>query len=121
MLQEEAWAKPHTFHTLEMQRRFMKPSKTEWDVPALRDISRPHIESFNALWSDDPSLDAPGTGDKLSMDSGGLLERSLQTLSPRVVFDGSGEGADRGHRLEMRIDSVSLSRPMVPDLSLIHI
>jgi len=115
MLQEEAWAKPHTFHTLEMQRRFMKPSKTEWDVPALRDISRPHIESFNALWSDDPSLDAPGTGDKLSMDSGGLLERSLQTLSPRVVFDGSGEGADRGHRLEMRIDSVSLSRPMVPD------
>ncbi|KAL4402349.1 ribonucleoside binding protein [Malassezia pachydermatis] len=112
----DSWKEPHTFHTLEMQRRFMKPSTHGWDVPALRDISRPHIESFNALWAENPSVDAPGQADKLGVEGAGLLERSLQTLAPRVVFDGRGASdGERGNRLEIRIDSVSLSRPMVPD------
>ena len=95
----------------------MKPSKSGWDVPALREITRPHIESFNALWAEDPSVDAPGSADKLGMEGVGLLERSVQSLAPRVVFDNTGgEGsASRGNRLEMRIDAISLSRPMVPD------
>ena len=114
---DDAWKMPHTFRTLDMQRRFMKPSKSGWDVPALREITRPHIESFNALWAEDPSVDAPGSADKLGMEGVGLLERSVQSLAPRVVFDNTGgEGsASRGNRLEMRIDAVSLSRPMVPD------
>ena len=74
---DDAWKMPHTFRTLDMQRRFMKPSKSGWDVPALREITRPHIESFNALWAEDPSVDAPGSADKLGMEGVGLLERSV--------------------------------------------
>ncbi|KAI3622965.1 DNA-directed RNA polymerase [Malassezia furfur] len=107
-----SWNEPHTFHTLSRQRRFMHPKHDARDVPELREITRPHVESFNALWAEDPSIDAaPGVG----LEGMGLLERSLQTLPPRVVFDGHGGEGDKGNRLEMRIDAVSLSRPQVPD------
>lgn len=92
-----SWNEPHTFHTLSMQRRFMHPSRDTRDVPELREISRPHVESFNALWAEDPSIDAPAG---IGAEGLGLLERSLQTLSPRVVFDGHGDGDDKGNRLE---------------------
>lgn len=85
------WNEPHTFHTLEMQRRFMNPSSESKDVPALREITRPHIESFNALWMDDPRLEARS----VEMETGGLLNRSLPTLPRRVVID-----AERGDRIE---------------------
>jgi len=114
-MHDDIWDAPYTFHTLDMQRRFMKPSSHTWDVKALREITRPHIESFNALWSEDPSIDVPGGADRIGMEGAGLLERSLQTLAPRVVFDAHGGEGELGNRLEMRIDSVSLSRPMVPD------
>jgi len=110
----ESWQEPYTFHTIERQRRFMNPSAKHMDVPALREITRPHIESFNALWSEDPKLDNPGSGGALGVEGGGLLERSLATLASRVVFDGHGDDG-LGNRLELRIDSISLSRPMVPD------
>ncbi|WFD41469.1 DNA-directed RNA polymerase [Malassezia psittaci] len=109
--QPAAWNEPHTFHTLAVQKRFMHPSTHGRDVPELREVSRPHIESFNALWAENPSIDAYT---KVGLEGMGLLERSLQTLSPRVVFDGQGD-QDKGNRLEFRIDAVSLSRPQVPD------
>lgn len=92
-----SWNEPHTFHTLSRQRRFMHPKHDARDVPELREITRPHVESFNALWAEDPSIDAaPGVG----LEGMGLLERSLQTLPPRVVFDGHGGEGDKGNRLE---------------------
>ncbi|PKI84443.1 DNA-directed RNA polymerase [Malassezia vespertilionis] len=102
---------PYSFHTLAMQHRFMHPTTKGLDIPALREITRPHVESFNALWAENPSLEAASS---IGMEVAGLLERSLMTLPSRVVFDGHGDG-DLGNRLEMRIDSVSLSRPIVPD------
>ena len=94
--QPAAWNEPYTFHTLAMQKRFMHPSTKGRDVPELREVSRPHIESFNALWAENPSIDATT---KVGLEGMGLLERSLQTLSSRVVFDGHGD-QDKGNRLE---------------------
>lgn len=108
---EENWKAPHTFHTLDMQRRFMKPSAQTWDVPALREISRPHIESFNALWAEDPSVDLPGSANKAGMEGMGLLERSLQTLAPRVVYDNHGAEGERGNRLESTSEPLTRSSP----------
>lgn len=96
----QAWEASHTFHTLSMQRRFMHPSKLARDVPALREITRPHIESFNALWAEDPSVQAVEGAHAEGM---GLLERSLPTLPSRVIFDGHGEG-DLGNRLACTLE-----------------
>ena len=105
------WDEPYTFQTLAMQQRFMRPSTQQLDVPALHELTAPHVESFNALWAEDPSRDAPATG----VEGAGLLERSLATLPERVVFDGQGPDGTLGNRLALRIDSVALSRPLVPD------
>ena len=110
---DEKWKEPHTFHTVDMQNRFMHPSDKALDVPALREITAPHIESFNALWAEDPAMDIPGAPQKA--EGTGLLEKSLATLPTRVVFDGHGAEGELGNRLELRIDAVSLSRPLVPD------
>ncbi|WFD30693.1 DNA-directed RNA polymerase [Malassezia sp. CBS 17886] len=109
------WQAPHTFHTVAMQERFMHPTDSGIDVSALRELTRPHIESFNALWVEDPSMEGSAQLDSVGAEGTGLLEKSLRTLPSRVVFDAHGDGGDLGNRLELRIDSVSLARPMVPD------
>ena len=45
------WDEPYTFQTLAMQQRFMRPSTQQLDVPALHELTAPHVESFNALWA----------------------------------------------------------------------
>ena len=132
------WLEPHTFHTLRTQARFQQPSADAFDHPDLQALTAPHIESFNALWAEDPSLDAGGdrgaagasTFSSLPLPGGalgegvGLLAKALQNLPPRVVFDGKGAngeelqpgpGVGRGNRLQISIDSVSLGRPQVSD------
>ncbi|CAD6920841.1 unnamed protein product [Tilletia caries] len=120
------WAKPHTFHTLETQRMFTNPSSSGLDVADLQDLTAPHIESFNALWEQDPSVDTPQSlkrSGSTGLSSDGLLARAIQRLPSKVVFDGKGtavEGSEEpssalGNRLELRIASVTLARPLVAD------
>ncbi|CEH13906.1 dna-directed rna polymerase i complex subunit rpa2 [Ceraceosorus bombacis] len=51
------WLEPYTFHTLRTQARFKHPSAKQFDHPDLQNLTAPHIESFNALWAQDPSVD----------------------------------------------------------------
>ncbi|PWN40687.1 beta and beta-prime subunits of DNA dependent RNA-polymerase [Ceraceosorus guamensis] len=135
------WLEPHTFHTLRTQARFKHPSAKQFDHPDLQNLTAPHIESFNALWAQDPSVDPstssilpsrisqagsgasssghsllkglPGLGDTLGIGEGqGLLAKALKRLPPKVIFDGKG-GSDnkRGNKMEISVESVSLARP----------
>ncbi|PWZ03132.1 putative RPA135-DNA-directed RNA polymerase I, 135 kd subunit [Testicularia cyperi] len=117
-LSEPKWKKPHTFFTLDTQDRFSQPPSDRHVRPELEDLVAPLIESFNALWAEDPSVYPP----KDALVSGfvnegtGLLEKSVRRLPTRIVFDGKGDAnGGRGNRLSMRIDNVQLSRPAVPD------
>lgn len=111
------WQEPHTFHTVRTQERFEHPSSTEFEHGDLQALTAPHIESFNALWAADPSVEpssgaGKGTG---SLGEGvGLLERSIRNIPARVIFDASQDDIAQGkfgNRLEFKIESVSLGRP----------
>lgn len=78
----------HTFHTLTREARFRYPPADEADVPALEQLVRPHIDSFNALL-EDPAAEATG--------GGGLLGLAVRDITEKVVFDGSEKAT--GNRL----------------------
>lgn len=133
-----AWLEPYTFHTLRTQARFKHPSPDEFEHADLQDLTAPHIESFNALWAQDPSVDpssssgrsssrapfastsaAPGTqnllkglpglGDTLGIGEGqGLLAKALKRLPPKVIFDGKG-GPDNKRGNKMEISVESVT------------
>ncbi|PWN51491.1 putative RPA135-DNA-directed RNA polymerase I, 135 kd subunit [Violaceomyces palustris] len=112
----EAWTEPHTFHTLATQERFVNPSAQSFNHPELQALIAPQIESFNALWSVDPSVNMTTQGNLGSFGEGiGLLERSVRNISPKVVFDNKGGENGRGNRMVLRVDSISMGRPTVPD------
>lgn len=115
------WQQPHTFHTLRIQDRFENPSSTEFEHPDLQDLVAPHIESFNALWSHDPSVEPPKgsrNGAPFVGEGVGLLEKTIAKIPPRVVFDGTEETiaqGNLGNRLSFRIESISLGKPTSTD------
>ncbi|KAH9179744.1 hypothetical protein EDB89DRAFT_2111030 [Lactarius sanguifluus] len=101
----------HTFDTLARESAFKRPSTTGSTVPILNEFVAPHIESFNTLF-DDSGL-PPGDGD-----GRGLLSLAIKDIGERVVFDNTAPGSgqtERGNRLSIWIDHVSVARPMVPD------
>lgn len=113
---------PFTFHTLDHLEQFKHPSSSKIVNPSLQDLIAPHIESFNALFSADPSISStpdhsvgPGTSRAGSLLAGdGLLDRAVRNIPSRVVFDRIQEPEmpqGRGNRLEMKLDGVALSRP----------
>lgn len=115
------WQQPHTFHTLRIQDRFENPSDTHFEHSDLQDLVAPHIESFNALWSLDPSVE-PGKGSRkggpVINEGVGLLEKTIAKIPPRVIFDGTEESiskGDLGNRLSFSIESVNLGRPTSTD------
>ncbi|KAL9940259.1 hypothetical protein V8E36_000964 [Tilletia maclaganii] len=121
-----SWAAPHTFHTLRNQDMFTNPSTTGLDTADLQELTAPHIESFNALFEQDPSVDTPRSlkrSKATGLPGDGLLARAISRLLPRVVFDGKESAAGSseqptpglGNRLEMKVASVTLSRPLVFD------
>jgi DNA-directed RNA polymerase I subunit RPA2 len=74
----------HTFKTLERERMNRHPSETGMDHPALEEIVKPHIASFDAL----TDMNGDGTG---------LLQLGVQNILPKTVFDGKKrEGAAPG-------------------------
>ncbi|KAF5393051.1 hypothetical protein D9757_001185 [Collybiopsis confluens] len=103
--------RPHrhsTFDTLERQNLFKYPPKKGSSYKILNEFVAPHIESFNALFDDSglPSGDGNGKG---------LLSMSLEDIGERVIFDGAGKDGAWGNRMVLWIESVSISRPMVPE------
>lgn len=66
-----------TFHTLTRERQFRHPPTDKSDVPALDELVRPHLESFNALVEDGPD----GTGK-------GLMQLGVDDIGEKCVFDG---------------------------------
>jgi DNA-directed RNA polymerase I subunit RPA2 len=69
-----------TFHTLKRERAFRHPPADKSDVPALDELVRPHLDSFNALVEDGPD----GTGK-------GLLQLGVEDIDPKCIFDGQQE------------------------------
>lgn len=115
------WQQPHTFHTLQIQDRFENPSDDHFEHLELQNLVAPHIESFNALWSFDPSVEPPNgsrNGAPIVGEGVGLLEKTITKIPPRVCFDGTEESISKGNlgnRLSFRIESVNLGKPTSTD------
>lgn len=77
-----------TFHTLTREARFRFPPQEGSDVPALDELVKPHIDSFNALLEDS---DADASG------GGGLLGLAVRDIGDKVVFDSTTKA--QGNRL----------------------
>ncbi|KAI8819166.1 uncharacterized protein EV422DRAFT_588918 [Fimicolochytrium jonesii] len=88
-----------TFHTLDRQQAAVYPSKTRPQYPELAKLSAPHVESFNSLF-------AHGTA------SSGLLDRAVQDIGKRVVFDGK-PGESGRNKIELWLSSVSVGKPVI--------
>jgi hypothetical protein len=78
----------HSFHTLSREARFRYPPTDESDVPALDELVKPHIDSFNALL-EDPASEASG--------GGGLLGLAVRDITEKVIFDSTEKAT--GNRL----------------------
>ncbi|CAO1613300.1 unnamed protein product [Jaminaea pallidilutea] len=113
-----------TFHTSNNVEQFKNPPKSQFVNPSLQDLIAPHLESFNALFSADPSISSTpdhstpshaalsSSSIHANAHSGGLLDKAIQRIPQRVVFDRPQEaGQDRGNRLELTIDSITLGKP----------
>ena len=114
--EEPLWKKRHTFFPLERQERYSAPTDNGFVAPELTELVAPNIESFNALWAEDPSLDPPASVAVSGFvnEGTGLLEKSLRRLAPRIVFDGQGDANNGlGNRITLRMDSVNLSKPLI--------
>lgn len=114
--EEPLWKKRHTFFPLERQERYSAPTDNGFVAPELTELVAPNIESFNALWAEDPSLDPPSSAAVSGFvnEGTGLLEKSLRRLAPRIVFDGQGDANNGlGNRITLRMDSVNLSKPLI--------
>ncbi|KDQ21118.1 hypothetical protein BOTBODRAFT_152148 [Botryobasidium botryosum FD-172 SS1] len=107
-----ATTEPHSFETLAREKKFRNPSKTGPTVPILNELVAPHIESFNALFDDSGLPNGDGDGR-------GLLSLGIKDIGSKVVFDRPGTigepGSSWGNKLEFRIESVAVGRPMVPE------
>ncbi|ORY29133.1 putative DNA-directed RNA polymerase I polypeptide 2 [Naematelia encephala] len=96
-------SKKSTFHTLTRETAFRHPSLTESEIPALDELVRPHISSFDALVEDESGK--------------GLLQVGVDDIGEKVVFDlkGNDEQKPFGSKISYRIDRVALSKPLVPE------
>jgi DNA-directed RNA polymerase I subunit RPA2 len=87
----------HSFQTVERERVNLHPSPTSNDHPRLLELTRPHIASFDALFH--PPL---GSSSKQ-----GLLDKAVENLKPKVIFDGKTGPHQLGNKLECEIDRCS--------------
>lgn len=69
---EDGPRNPQTFGTADYVRRSIHPSQSEPDVPALHELPRPHIDSFDSIFDD------------------GLLDLAVQNLDPKEIVDSAG-------------------------------
>lgn len=69
---EDGPRNPQTFGMADYVRRSVHPSRSEPDVPALHELPRPHIDSFDSIFDD------------------GLLEMAVQNIDPKEIVDNAG-------------------------------
>ncbi|CCE85275.1 Piso0_004858 [Millerozyma farinosa CBS 7064] len=87
------------FRTLEREKRFQNPPKEKPTFQMLVDAVAPHIGSFNAL------TEGP---------EGGLLNLGVKDIGSKSIFDSNDEER-LGNKLSIRVDSVQLAKPSVPN------
>lgn len=63
---------PQSFHTLDFVKQAVHPSEVEPDVPALHELIRPHIDSFDSIFDDD------------------LLNLAVASLDRKEIIDANG-------------------------------
>ena|SRR5271170_575403 len=91
--QPESKIKP-SFDTLRREHSFKHPSYSKSEYPALQEAMQPHIDSFNAITSDN------------------LLEIAIKDIGKKTVFDHKGnQNGGGGNRLTFWVEGVQLSRP----------
>lgn len=83
-----------TFQTLIREHSFQYPSPSKSEYPALQEAVQPHIDSFNAITSQN------------------LLEIAIKDIGKKTIFDHKGEAnGGRGNKLTFWFEDVQLSRP----------
>jgi hypothetical protein len=83
-----------TFQTLIREHSFRYPSTSKSEYPALQEAVQPHIDSFNAITSQN------------------LLEIAIRDIGKKTIFDHKGdENGGRGNKLTFWLEDVQLSRP----------
>jgi len=83
-----------SFDTLIREYSFQHPSSTKSEYPALQAAVQPHIDSFNAITTDN------------------LLDLGLKEIGKKVVFDHKSEiNGGRGNKLTFWFEEAQLSRP----------
>ena len=94
-----------TFNTLEREKYFKNPPKDAAVVPILNEFLTPHIESFNALFSNS-GLPISSEHEEKNV---GLLGLALKDIDDRVVFDRISGTNEQG--VGNRLRSKSLDYP----------
>ena len=83
-----------TFQTLIREHSFQYPSTSKAEYPALQEAVQPHIDSFNAITSQN------------------LLEIAINDIGKKTIFDHKNhENGGRGNKLMFWLEDVQLSRP----------
>lgn len=94
----DALSRPTTsFNTLKRQKLFIHPPKDDSAYPDLMKATRPHIESFDALFD------------------GGLLKLACKDIGQYVVFDhkDASKNGGLGNKITMKIENVSCAKPEI--------
>lgn len=82
--------------TIRRERQFRHPPRDRSAFPALQAAVQPHIDSFNAILSEN-----------------GLLEHAIQDIGPKVFLDGE-PGDARRNRLTVRIKEAFVEKAVIP-------
>lgn len=87
------------FDTVRREKLFRNPPKDHTAYPALAAATRPHIDSFNAVFEKD-----------------GLLEQGIKEIGTKVFLDGDpyGVGERQRNRLSVRIREFFLEKSVLP-------
>jgi len=95
----------HKIDTLRRDKLFHEPPTDKTAYPLLADATKPHIESFNAIFT-----------------RGGLIEEALKEIGTQVLLDGNPDDENTSQRntLSVRIADVSLEKPQIPPHSAIE-
>lgn len=92
---------PSTFRTLEREEAFRNPSDKKFGTPALQEVVKPHLESFDSLTQFGDDSEAPG-----------LIDLAIKDIGRKTVFDGMGENG-LGNKITYWINRISISKPTV--------
>ena len=98
------------YNVLRRENLFRHPPKDHTAYPALADAIRPHIDSFNALFDGDKTLEAglKDIGTKTFLDGDG------ETLQQKKARQAEGLRPPKRNKLNVRIREVFLEKPSLP-------